>query len=643
MLRHAFAHPWMLWFLTALPVLVALGVWSERRRRQALARLGDPPAVEMQMASRRGRRWLLGLCFLLGLTSLGVGMAGPQWGRDWNQSAAPGRDVVVVLDCSRSMLAESPSRLERAREALLDLADAVERRGGHRLALVLFAGKARLACPLTHDYDHFRSQLNNVQAVAQERDLEPGAGTNSGTRLGQALALAATGDDSRFADTRDLLLLSDGDDPGHDAEWRNGARLALALGIRIYAIGIGDPNTANIIPLDTGPLLYEGQPVRTRLEEAPLREIAESTGGTYISARTRTLPLGELYLDLIESQPRREDSDDALPVYQQRYAWFLAPAFGLLALFTLLGDGSVRKTAVVDAASQETSQGPARLAGPTNLVVLFLGLLVTKEPGPETLLQEGRRAMARGDYERAAMLYERAEIHSTDPATTAFYLAGAKYHLAAKTEGVTAELLEAEQLYRCCLNSSDPHRPRALCGLGNCLLRKSGGSDEGNLRAALTCFDLCLQAAGDDAVLLDNARYNREKTRLSLLQFQPPVHDPNGDRPPDDDFNPHPPRFDPRQAMPTMAGEPGDDGNAEPQTSSGDANSDPGKNAPKNNDPPQPGKGNLPPIPDEVETPPLPPQLAADHLQAATKKVLQERQMHHRRSEESSAKGVKDW
>ncbi len=340
MLHHAFAHPWMLWLLTAVPVLVGLGVWSARRRRQAVERLGDPAVVEMQLASRRGWRRLSGLCLLLGLLGLGVGMAGPQWGRDWNQSAAPGRDLVVIVDCSRSMLAETPSRLERARDALLDLSDAVEGRGGHRLALVFFAGKAKLACPLTHDYDHFRSKLDKMEAVAQERDLEPGPGEKSGTRVGQALSLAATCDDPRFADTRDILLLSDGDDPVRDAEWRNGARLAVALGIRVHTVGIGDPNTASFIRLNTGPLMFDGQPVSTRLEEAPLREIAELTGGTYTPARTRTLPLGSLYLDTIDHLPERPDSDDALPVYQQRYAWFLAPALGFLALFTFLGDGS---------------------------------------------------------------------------------------------------------------------------------------------------------------------------------------------------------------------------------------------------------------------------------------------------------------
>ncbi len=143
--------------------------------------------------------------------------------------------------------------------------------------------------------------------------------------------------------TRDILLLSDGDDPGRDAEWRNGARIAVALGLRVHTVGIGDPNTASIIRLDSGPLMHDGQPVLTRLEEAPLREIAKLTDGTYTPARTRTLPLGALYLDTIDNQPQREDSDDALPVYQQRYAWFLAPALGFLILFTFLGDGSVKK------------------------------------------------------------------------------------------------------------------------------------------------------------------------------------------------------------------------------------------------------------------------------------------------------------
>ncbi len=203
-----------------------------------------------------------------------------------------------------------------------------------------------MACPLTHDYDHFRSRLDDIESAARERDLEPGPGQPSGTRLGQALALAVVADEGRSPETRDVLLLSDGDDPARDGEWRQGARIAVALGIRIHTIGIGDPNTDSVIRLDSGPLLHDGQPVHTRLEEAPLREIAELTGGVYVPARTRALPLGALYLDTIANQPQREDSDDALPTYQQRYAWFLGPALGFLALVLFLGDGSMRMKAI---------------------------------------------------------------------------------------------------------------------------------------------------------------------------------------------------------------------------------------------------------------------------------------------------------
>src|SRR5262249_58131955 len=132
-----------------------------------------------------------------------------------------GRDLVVVLDLSRSMLARDvlPSRLERAGQALDDLSRAVERRGGHRLALVVFAARARIACPLTHDYDHFRQALAEQDAANPHPDIRPaGDDVQSGTRIGAALRLAVEAHDPHYRDhgTQDILLLSDGDDPAHD-------------------------------------------------------------------------------------------------------------------------------------------------------------------------------------------------------------------------------------------------------------------------------------------------------------------------------------------------------------------------------------------------------------------------------------------
>jgi hypothetical protein len=274
----------------------------------------------------------------------------------------------------------------------------------------------------------------------------------------------------------------------------------------------------------------------------------------------------------------------------------------------------------------------------------LFGLKLTKEPSTDQLLQAGHEALARGDYETAAALYEQAELHSTDPTEVAYYLAGTKYHLAVRIEGLSPELLEAEKLYRCCLDSSNPHRPEALCGLGNCLLHKAGSTDEDSLRAAIASYDLCLQCAGDDGALATAARYNREKARLLLLQILPQSRDSANDRPPSDDLPPHLQRpEDYRRAQALPVGADGSEGNADGQSAAGDAKQDQGKEAAKNNEPPQPGRGNLPPIPDEVNVAPLSSQVAGEHLELAAKKVLQERQIHHRRDEEAVPKGVKDW
>jgi Ca-activated chloride channel family protein len=339
---HWFRQPDWLWLLLILPILAGLAVGARRARRRALAELGSLHWLVGQ--SRSWRRLVRGACLAGGLVLVALSAAGPQWGRDWNQSIAPGRDLVVVVDCSRSMLAETPSRLERARDALVDLAETLARRGGHRVALVVAAGKARLVCPLTHDSDFFRDAVAQLADAPFEAELQPTAGTASGTRLGAALQEAVSAHDPRFAGRQDIVLLSDGDDPARDGEWRLGTQAAQAGGIAIHTIGLGDPDHASAILTPHGPLIYDGHEVRTRLEEAPLREIARRTGGTYIPAHTQRVPLGQLYFDAIAGQPQRQASDEAIPLYHLRYALFLLPAFGLWASAWALPDRPRRST-----------------------------------------------------------------------------------------------------------------------------------------------------------------------------------------------------------------------------------------------------------------------------------------------------------
>ncbi len=320
-MRSAFENPALLWTLLALPALAILGAVAAHRRRLAASAFAG-----ILLGARLPRRggWHAA-CAGMGLALLAVGMAGPRWGRDWTRSAAPGRDLIVVLDLSRSMFAEAPTRAERAKESLLSLADGLWHRSGHRLGLVIFAGKAELVCPPTHDLDHFRAA---VEALDPE---SPPPGLGAGTRIGAGLTLALDSFEGRGREARDVLLISDGDDPARDGEYRSGAAKARIDGVPVHCLAVGDPDKEHEIRLPEGGWLMDGaKRARTRLEEGPLHEITQRAGGRLHRLGAGPIDLTSYYLRWVRESA--EDSPDNLPAYHQRQGWFLVPAFLLLAL-----------------------------------------------------------------------------------------------------------------------------------------------------------------------------------------------------------------------------------------------------------------------------------------------------------------------
>ena len=291
MLHHWFAQPLALLLLGLFPALGMLYLWNRWRRRRAFARLGNTANLQSLIDAPRGWPWRRVLCLTLGLLTLILGTAGPQWGRDYTQSAAPGRDLVVVLDCSRSMFAETPTRLRRGKDRVgrSHGVDEETRRSS--------AGAGRFRRPRqagVPSYTRLRTFLAAVEAVdadSPDPELEPGSGAVSGTRIGAAIHAALLAHDPRpeFHGARDVLLLSDGDDPAHDGEWREGAAEAREQGVPIYTVGLGDPDVASPIRIGGEVLKHEGKEVDTRLEEAPLRDVAETTHGVYFPAHNTDL------------------------------------------------------------------------------------------------------------------------------------------------------------------------------------------------------------------------------------------------------------------------------------------------------------------------------------------------------------------
>ncbi|MCS6865826.1 MAG: VWA domain-containing protein [Gemmataceae bacterium] len=336
-----FRQPVMLWLLGIVPLLGILNRLAQRRNRAALAAVGRPATVAGQLIQPQKRTRWHGWAYPLAWVLLVVGWAGPRWGRSDEVGVALGRDVVLVIDLSRSMWADDMSdpvhrsRWEAARAGALDLLQAIARRGGHRVAVVVFAAKAKLLCPLTTDYEHVRVILEDLHGVYPPPEIRPGADPTitSGTRLGAALVLAVQTHDRQFTGSQDIILLSDGDDPAAEQkEWLRGVNAAIAATIPVHTVGIGDP-TGAIDPSKQRVVIIDDEPqFATALHEEPLQQIARETRGEYLPARREVPALGEFFRSRIEPQPSRLYSGDPLPQQQDRSVWFLAAA---LALFTL--------------------------------------------------------------------------------------------------------------------------------------------------------------------------------------------------------------------------------------------------------------------------------------------------------------------
>lgn len=328
-----FARPGALWLLLLSVPFAVLNWWAARRARAALARIGRPGAVAGQLTHPRPRGRWRGLSYSLAWALLVLGAAGPRWGRSAEAGVAVGRDLVLVLDLSRSMQADDMSapaartRWEAARAGALDLLAAVERRGGHRVAVLAFAARPKLLCPLTTDYDHARAVLADLDGRFPPPEVRPGSDptATSGTRIGAALVAAVAAHDARFPGAQDVLLVSDGDDPGGDEEWARGSAAARAAGVPVHTVGVGNPFRPSVLVLGR----EAEELVSTQLQEAPLKRIATDTRGEYLPAHRDVPALGAFFRTRIEPRPAREVSDDLIPQPKERYAWFLAPALAL--------------------------------------------------------------------------------------------------------------------------------------------------------------------------------------------------------------------------------------------------------------------------------------------------------------------------
>lgn len=324
-----------LYLLWLVPALLALYIYAFGRKRQALATFINAALVPRLIPGvSRLRQWLKAFCLVGAVGCLVLALTQPQWGKRWQDVPRRGRDLIILLDVSRSMLAEDivPNRLERAKIDIKDLVQVLHQEGGHRLGLVVFAGRASLQCPLTLDYAFFLQKLNEVG---------PDTVGRGGTLIGDAIRQALHGLGTLDHNYKDIILITDGED--HDSFPLEAAKAAAEQQVGIYAIGIGDPDAGTRIPMQNAQgerayVQYQGQEVRSRLQESLLLEMAQLTGGAYVPAGTRSIELDRIYAENIAPKARRHIDVATRQRFVHRYQWFVLTALLLLTVEMLVRD-----------------------------------------------------------------------------------------------------------------------------------------------------------------------------------------------------------------------------------------------------------------------------------------------------------------
>ena len=332
-----FANPDFLYLLLLLPVLVALFMLNEFRKRKSVRKLGDAGLVQRLMPElSRTRPVVKFLIIMICLASAIVMVARPQFGSKLEEVKKRGVEVIIALDVSNSMLAEDiqPSRLERAKQAISRLVDDLD---NDKIGLIVFAGDAYTQIPITTDYVSAKMFLSTVS---------PEMVAKQGTAIGSAIRLGMKSFSPGEGKSKALIIISDGEN--HEDDPVAAADEASKAGVVVHTIGIGSTQGVPI-PITSGNRRdylkdSKGNVVITKLDEGILKQIAVTGGGVYVRASNSNFGLDEIY-DEIKKMKKQELESKVFTEYNEQFQIFAFISLVLLIAEYVVMDRRNRKLA----------------------------------------------------------------------------------------------------------------------------------------------------------------------------------------------------------------------------------------------------------------------------------------------------------
>lgn len=315
-----FINPALLWLLLVLLPMVGYYVYRTLQggatiQISSVAGLGNP--------KRTFRYYLRHLPFVLRAAVVAcvvVALARPQSVHYDAKSQTEGIDIVLALDVSGSMLARdfNPDRITVAKQVASKF---ITDRPNDRIGIVLFAAESYTQSPLTTDK---RSLLGLLSKVDVEHSMLQG-----GTAIGLGLATSVNRLRESDAESKVVILLTDGDNNAGNISPDMAADIAKTMGVKVYTVGVGTNGVAQV------PVVNEwGQrvvvPMNVKIDEELLRDMAIKTGGLYFRATDEQM-LFDIY-DKINRLEKTELEANDIVTYNELFPLWLAAALVLMVL-----------------------------------------------------------------------------------------------------------------------------------------------------------------------------------------------------------------------------------------------------------------------------------------------------------------------
>ena len=328
-----FLNKGFFWLLLLLP-LAMLWYFFKNKQQTAALKISSLKGFKVTNSVLPKLKHLLFALRLIALTSLIIALARPRTvDVSTKTKKTRGIDIVMAIDVSASMLAKDlkPNRLEALKEVASEF---IKGRPNDRIGIVEYAGESYTKTPITSDKSIVLRSLN---------DIRYNTIIEGGTAIGMGLATSVNRLKDSKAESKVIILLTDGVNNGGSINPKIASELALEFGIKTYTIGLGTNGMAlSPISMKQNGQFQYGR-VKVEIDEELLKEIAAVTGGKYFRA-TNNKKLAEIY-DEINKLEKTEIEEFKFYNYEEKFRFFVWVA-GILLLFELLLRSTVFKSFV---------------------------------------------------------------------------------------------------------------------------------------------------------------------------------------------------------------------------------------------------------------------------------------------------------